>query len=196
MHIATPKSERLDNKQYLHDFAVSEADAYVSQVLADLDRLQAAGAAPGAVDLDIEVSDAILGVFMRAAVNAIRERRKTYLLRINHAPNKQGFLPVDLLQNDPYLYVAYQLYYGDMSQVFAWDALRKYLAARIPLAKCHPCGGFTTVAWVRQQDGSFAWERVSNVPNVWWQGNKVSQIPGPSTWFSENLLFDSGLSTL
>jgi hypothetical protein len=83
--------------------------AYASQVLGDYDRLR-----PGAVELNVEVPDNQLEDYMRGVHAAIRAVRPYLRLRFNIAPFKAAFLPVDLLQQDPNLYVIEQAYFGNM----------------------------------------------------------------------------------
>lgn len=99
------------------------AAQYAERVLADVARWS-----PGAGDLNVELgSDPPLEPYMRAVVGAIRAARPSYRLRLVIAPNKAGFLPLELVQSDPSLYVAIENYGGNMTELY--DAQEQELAA-------------------------------------------------------------------
>lgn len=114
---------------------------YVARALADIARWN-----PGAGDLNIEVPDQVLGPYMRQSVIGIRMVRRNYRLRLNIAPRKFGYVPVDLLQEDINLYVAIQNYGGNMDAMFSEaDQERGLREAGVPDEKISTCyaGGCT-----------------------------------------------------
>jgi hypothetical protein len=134
------------------------------------------------------VSDAVLGQFNRDVVAIVRKEFPTMLLRINVDPNKTWSIPVDLMQSDPYLYCAVQTYYGDMSMVAPWALKDALYAAGVPKQKVHLCIGWATQA----RSASEPWHRVSAVPSVFYQGNAIKRLPGPTTVFSTDLGAEAG----
>jgi hypothetical protein len=160
---------------------------------------------PGVVDLNAEedqssgrVGDAY-AVYLRDLVTVLRYSvtwkdlsgvtrtgRRTFIFRLNIAPNKAGFLPVDLLQTDPSLYTAEQNYYGDMSRV-SEDRVRDNLrAARVPDAKAQLCYG---AAGPVKLDGT----RGITLPDVLYQGKfSGTKLPGGIV-FTDDLMADAGL---
>lgn len=100
------------------------ATAYATQTLADIARLS-----PGAVELNVEVADAQLESFLRSAVGTIRAKKPNLRLRLNIAPFKARFLPLDLLVSDPQLYVVEQTYFGNMDGRASEDDVRLDLTA-------------------------------------------------------------------
>lgn len=100
--------------------------------IADLERIGVQ-----VLELNIEVPDDRLTSYIREAVGRVRSKKKKLRLRVNIAPFKGRFLPVDLFQNDPNLYVIEQAYGGNMQQRFSEsDCLMDLLDAGVPLAKC------------------------------------------------------------
>lgn len=113
------------------------ADEYAERVLADVRRL-----AVGAADLNVELgSDAALEPFMRRVLRRIRSTMPSRRLRLNVAWRKAGFLPVDLLVDDPNLFACEQNYLGGMEPCSAADALEHLLAAGVPREKAAVCFG-------------------------------------------------------
>lgn len=154
---------------------------YADRVLADVTRW-----APGAGELNIELSnDPALEPYIRTVVARVRAKRPHYRLRVNVAARKGGFLPIDLLQNDPQLYACEQTY-GDtaaagMALRFSEaDAIERMVSAGVPIGKAAVCyAGAVGVG------GNTGTERVAGVPNGW--------KPLRGVVFSDDLLADAGL---
>lgn len=86
-----------------------DAVTFADESVADLDRIVA-----GALELNIEEPDHLLQQFIRDSVARIRSKKPKLRLRVNIAPFKAGFVPMDLVQSDPNLYVIVQSYFGNM----------------------------------------------------------------------------------
>lgn len=153
------------------------AAQYATRVLADVARW-----APGAGDLNIELpNDAALEPYMRQVVNAIRVPRRSFRLRLNVATRKAGFLPLDLVENDPNLYACEGSYFGNMDDRYSEaDALLDLLDAGVPLRKAAVCyAGACTVGGVTGE------QRVAIFPHFW--------PPRRGVVFHDNLLAEAGL---
>lgn len=106
----------------------------------------------GALELNIELPDERLPSYIREAVGAVRELKPKLPLRVNIAPFKARFLPVDLFVSDPNLFVIEQAYGGNMEQRFSEsDCLMDLLDAGVPLAKCSIMYGAHVGSPVRQR---------------------------------------------
>lgn len=141
---------------------------------------------PGVVELDIEVPDVALGQYLRDTVTLFRMLRKTFIMRLNLAPFKIGFLPMDLVKNDPNLYVASQAYYGDMSRVDELDLRDDALAAGVPANKFQICYG---AAGPTHLNGT----RGITLPNVLYRGQFSGRNLRGGLVFDDDLLAEMGL---
>jgi hypothetical protein len=152
---------------------------------------------PGTVDLDIELNDDVLAGYMRSVIVELRKLRPTFLLRPNIDPNKIDFLPVDLIQNDPNLFVAVQTYYGDMARVGEWKILKHLERVRVPADKVNLCIGAAARAKVYLNDGSGTtpWKRVAAIPDIAYADQIVdyAKVQAPCLIFSDGLAQQVGL---
>lgn len=106
-------------------------EEYGARSLAQLD---ATGAS--VLELNIEIPDGAIKGFTSATVLYIRKRRAFLRLRVNIAPFKAQFLPVELFQGDPHLFAIEQAYRGNMdSLVPAEHCLRNLTDWGIPPEK-------------------------------------------------------------
>lgn len=109
-------------------------------VMADVLRLKV-----GAVDLNVETgTDAALEPYCRSLVGRIRATMPSRRLRLNVAWRKGGFLPIDLLRDDPNLYACEQGYFAAEDLADAAAALENLVDAGVPLTKaavCYLAGG-------------------------------------------------------
>ncbi len=169
--------------------AVDELSAaqYAARTLADIER-----AKPGAVELNIELeTDAALEPYMRAVVTAIRRKLPSRRLRLNIAPYKGAFLPLDLLAGDPNLYACEQTYYGDLSRVSEGEALLDLLEAGVLMRKASLCYGAAALAGGRLL---VAQERVVGLGTLWtWSTGALVRGLRRGIIFSDDLLTDVGL---
>lgn len=111
---------------------------YAQESLAAMDRQGS-----NVLELNIEVRDVTTsegrGIedFTRDTVGEIRKTRPNLRVRINIAPFKARFLPIDLFVSDPNLFVIEQAYFGNMDgRASEADVLLDMLEAGIPLEKC------------------------------------------------------------
>jgi hypothetical protein len=186
----TPKgSVVLGNDREVQEFARTAAANFVEQVKGDVHRLRDAGASPGYVDLDNEVSDVVLPAFNEQCIALLRDEFPSLFIRENVDPNKWWSLPTQRMVTDRYLYAAIQTYFGDMSAVATWELYRLLIGTGIPKQKIHMCIGAATMAKASDLD----WRRVSAVPSVYYRGQAVKRLPGPTTIFSDDLADDAGL---
>lgn len=72
----------------------------------------------GSLELNIEKPDTIINQYIRDAVKAVRAKKPLLRLRVNVAPFKGQFMPMDLFQQDPNLYLVVQAYGGNMDEIF------------------------------------------------------------------------------
>lgn len=158
-----------------------DPDDYATRALSDIARWQ-----PGAGDLNIELgNDPDLDPYCRTVVGRVRRERPNYRLRLNIAARKGAFMPADLLQSDPQLYVTEQVYgdssAGGMTLRFSEaDALDRMIAAGVPRHKASVCyAGATGVG------GRTGVERVYGVPNGW--------LPTRGVVFHDDLLAEAGV---
>ncbi|MGH7347331.1 MAG: hypothetical protein ACREK4_20670 [Candidatus Rokuibacteriota bacterium] len=152
------------------------AAQYAARALADVARWS-----PGAGDLNVELgSDAALEPYMRVAVGAIRAAKPNYRLRLNIATRKAGFLPIDLVQNDPNLYACEGAYFGNMDSRYSEaDALDDLLAVGVERRKAAVCyAGAVAVG------GITGTQRVAGIPQ--W-------LPRRGVVFQDDLLAEAGL---
>jgi len=157
------------------------APDYAARTLDDLNRLR-----PGACELNVELGvDSALEPYMREAVARIRARRRSFRLRLNVAPYKGAFVPADLLQSDPQLYVAEQTYYGDMSRVSEAEALLDLLGYGVPPAKASLCYG---AAGPTCRSSA----RVCTLPTFFYAGQLVRSLRR-GVIFQDDLMADAGL---
>lgn len=159
----------------------------------------------GAVDWDVELADDVLAGYMRSSLDFFRRSvtkpggtgRKTFLVRLNIDPNKIDFLPVDLLQSDPNLFVAVQTYYGDMSAVGERKILKHLERVGVPEEKVSLCIGAAARAKVYLNDGSGTtpWKRVSAIPDIAYNDRIINfaKPQGPCLIFSDGLAQQVGL---
>mgnify|MGYP001587508146 CR=1 FL=1 len=159
--------------------ALSE-QAYAAQVLSNINRL-----APGAVELNIEVEDQLLGPYVRTVLGALRFARPSYRFRVNIAPYKASFLPGDLIIKAPHLYLAEQTYYGDMSRVSEGEALMDMLDAGVPLPKCSLCYGAAMPL-----PGQVA--RVPSLPTLFYNDRLVRKLRR-GIIFQDDLMVEMGM---
>lgn len=153
------------------------AQQYAQRCLADIARWQ-----PGAGDLNIELAnDPPLEPYMRSVVTQIRAARPNYRIRLNIGARKGVFVPVDLLQTDPALYVAIQCYAGNMDALFsAPDMERQLRSVGVPDEKIATCyAGACAVGGISGP------ARVNTFPTAW--------LPERGVVFTDDLLADGGL---
>lgn len=153
------------------------AAEYAARALADIQRWQ-----PGFGDLNIELAnDPPLEPYMRQAVTGIRIMKQNYRLRLVIAPRKGGFVPVDLLQGDPNLFVAIENYGGNMDIIYSMaDQERMLRQAGVPDEKIATCyAGACTVGGVTGA------QRVNCFPLGW--------TPQRGVVFTDDLLAEAGL---
>lgn len=95
-----------------------------------LARFNAIGA--GALELDFEgsaISDQNMSSYIEATVKRVRKSKPRLPLRINVVPFKGQFLPRELINSDPQLFVCAQAYGGNMEYLFAADEVKGNLIA-------------------------------------------------------------------
>ncbi len=140
----------------------------------------------GACELNIEQgNDVALEPYIRAVVTGLRQHFPARRLRLNVAARKGGFLPVDLLQADPQLYVAEQAYFDSPTLSMAAryseaDALSNLLEAGVPFAKAALC--YAAACTVGGVTGT---RRVNTIPLGW--GLRRGVI------FHDDLMAEAGL---
>jgi len=165
------------------------AAQYAARTLADVER-----AKPGAVELNIELAnDPALEPYMRAVVTAIRGKLPSRRLRLNVAPYKGAFLPIDLVTGDPNLYAAEQTYYGDMSRVSEGEALLDLLEAGVPLRKASLCYGAAALVppWALTGGAPGEPVRVVGLGTLWtWSTGALVRGLRRGIIFSDDLLTD------
>ena len=164
--------ERLFPALYQTPPAGVSAPAYADQALRDLARLGLS-----VLEQNIEgVPDAQLEAFVRADVDAIRERRRLLRLRLNVVPFKGAYLPADLFASDAQLYVIVQNYLGNMDERVAEDEIVRDLVDHgIPREKVSAMYG--------AHIGSPPENRVPALPVIRWRGSI----------YQDDLLADAGL---
>jgi hypothetical protein len=182
-----PDGTRLKFQLYEIPGPTESPQALATRVSGDIARL-----APGVVEVDIEKGDSILASYIRDFVNAFRSLRPTFLLRINIAPNKGGFLPVDLIQSDPNLYACEQTYYGDMSPVSQVDVLADLEGHGVPASKDQVTYGAAITTKVPDGNGGYTWKRVLGIPTVFYQGHVVSRLKSGLV-YDDDLMADMGV---
>lgn len=165
------------------------ATDYAARTLEDISR-----AGPGGVELNIELaSDAALEPFMRAVVLAIRAKLPNRRLRLNIAPYKGAFVPVELIQNDPNLYICEQTYYGDLSRVSEGEAFLDLLEAGVPPRKASLCYGAAALAPIRA-DSAEPPHRFVGLGTLWtWGNGALVRHLRRGIIFQDDLLADVGL---
>lgn len=79
----------------------------------------------GAIEFNLEggalVQDANLKTYASNLVARVRKTNPRLPIRLNYVPFKGQFMPIDLINGDPELYVIAQGYGGNMDQLFAAD---------------------------------------------------------------------------
>jgi len=157
------------------------ANDYAQRTVDDIVRLGA-----GATDLNIELGqDDKLQPFMRTTLSIIRQTRPNYRLRLNVAPYKGQFVPMDLVQGDPNLYVGEQTYYGDMSRVSEGEALQDLLEWGCPLRKASLVYGAAALV----PNG-----RVVGLGTLWtWSNGAIVRGLRRGVIFQDDLMTDVGL---
>jgi hypothetical protein len=146
---------------------------------------------PGVVELDIEERPSVGRVgeayrqYLEDVLNGLRAKRPTFYFRLNTEPHKAGYLNVDRINNDPYLYVSQQLYYGDMSPVSSQEALENILEFGISSWKYVPTWG---AGGPVQRDGT----RGITLPDILYKGNFTRKL-NYGLVFSDDLMIQVGL---
>ena len=136
---------------------------------------------PGFGDLNIEVGDAVLAPYMRGVVSGIRMVKKAWRLRLVIAPRKYGYVPVDMLQDDPALYVAIENYGGNMDSMFSEaDQERGLRQVGVPDEKIATC--YAAACAVGGVTGT---QRVNTFP--------LGFVPTRGVIFTDDLLAQVGL---
>lgn len=155
-----------------------DVNTYAASVLGNINRL-----GPGAFDLNTEFNDdAKMEPFIRGLMPRLRNTRPNYYFRLNIAPRKGAFVPTDLVQNDPKLYVCEQNFFGNMQARYAEDeAFRDMYEKGVPLHKAAICYGAHVEA---QGHGSGRFPSIPNLPFRHLQRGCI---------FNDDLLVDAGL---
>ena len=86
----------------------------------------------GALELNFEgsaITDAGMKQYITATIGQIRKTNPHLPVRINVVPFKGEFLPRDLINKDPELYVIAQAYGGNMETLYAADEVKRDLTA-------------------------------------------------------------------
>lgn len=115
----------------------STSMAFAARTLQDISDLMPTG---GAVELNIEMADDKLYAFIDNTVRLIRIKRRLLRMRINIAPFKAKFLPLDRILADPQLFVCEQAYFGNMDGIASVDDVRRdFIDNGIPVDKGAIC---------------------------------------------------------
>lgn len=159
--------------------SLMSADAF-----ADLAIQRIAQVGTGALEANIELpNDALYNPYIRTFMGRFRATRPNYRVRVNIPWRKGGFLPVDLFQEDPNLYVDEQSYFdppgSTMHPASQADALENLLDAGVPIAKASVCYGAAGPV-----GGITGTQRVSLLPE--W-------APSRGIIFQDDLMVEAGL---
>lgn len=158
------------------------AGEYVSRWRSTIARLRF----NGACELNIELSsDAALEPYMRTVVGGLRGSYPQRRLRLNVAARKAPFLPVNLLETDPHLYVTEQAAFDSpersMAALYSFaDVMLELLDYGVPAFKASVC--YPAACTVGGITGS---QRVNTIPLGWKLRRGVI--------FQDDLMSDAGL---
>lgn len=151
---------------------------YAISVLENIERLK-----PGAFDLNTEFqTDAEIEPFIRKLIPKLRKVRPNYYFQVNIAPRKGRFIPTDLVQSDPKLYVCEQNFFGNMQARYSEaEAFLDLFEHGVPLHKANICYG----AHIQAQGSNG--QRLPSIPNLPFRHLSRGMI------YQDDLLADAGL---
>lgn len=131
--IFLPPEATLDHKSqvraagfFCHTYVVAEGldPAALAKKALDARRRQGTGA----LEFDIEgsaVNDANMSSYIKGVIAAVRKNHPNLPFRINVVPYKGQFLPVEVINDDPKVFLVVQSYGGNMDILFPADEVKQ-----------------------------------------------------------------------
>lgn len=120
------KDQVRQNRFFCHTYAVANDQAPAALAKQALDARRRQGT--GALEFDIEggaVTDGTMRSYIEQLMQAVRKNHPNLPVRLNVVPYKGQFLPADLINNDPKLYLVVQSYGGNMDILFPADEVKQ-----------------------------------------------------------------------